>query len=225
MFETTLRITFISEWHIGSGFGSGAVADAVINRDVHGIPWIPGSAIKGALREASWRLALCDEKNLKWLTEFFFGKQSQSIDINRPGRVFAGDGHLAPDLYDYLLEMDSLQRKECVEDMTVIRQQTELDRDKIVVPQSLRAIECGIPGLTFLASFEASLDPDWEPWFSGYLRAICACVKSVGGYRSRGLGRCHISPVDSGKEPVTLPGPIPASLSQLKPGKNPDENN
>lgn len=219
MFKANLEIHFISDWHIGSGLGDGAVADAVLNRDVHGIPCIPGSAIKGALREGAWRLARCSQ-DLSRLPVFLFGTASSTSVSNQPGRLTAGQGDLDPRLRDWLLAQADLT--EFVRDMTVIHQQTSLDAHKQVVPRSLRSFECGIPGLVFGASISVAVPAQAHAWLRDYLGAVCACVKSVGGYRSRGIGRCRLV-LDGASRPA-LPGSVPAILQTLLESVREDEN-
>lgn len=211
MYETTLEIRFISDWHIGSGLGDGAIADAVLVRDNHGIPCIPGSALKGALREGAWRLGLCDPEYAK-LPDLIFGTASEERVTNRPGLLTAGQGRLDQGLRQWLEARGDFQ--EFLEDMTVIRQQTRLDAQKQVAPHSLRSIECGIPGLAFTAAISAAVPDEAKDWFGQYLAAICACVKSIGGYRSRGIGRCILAPKE--KLRPGLPGAAPASLLALQ---------
>ncbi len=47
-----LRFSLSSYWHIGSGVGAEAVADAQVLRDGDGLPLVPGRTVKGLLREA-----------------------------------------------------------------------------------------------------------------------------------------------------------------------------
>jgi len=44
-------ITFLSEWHAGSGLSSGAEADAVVIKDKNNLPYLPGKTIKGLLKD------------------------------------------------------------------------------------------------------------------------------------------------------------------------------
>ena len=214
MYETNLRIEFISDWHIGSGLGNGAVADAILNRDIHGIPCIPGSAVKGALREGAWRLGLCSEE-LNKLPELIFGSESDTGVSNRPGLITVGQAKLDNDLVDWLLNQGEF--KEFIEDMTVIRQQTKLDSQKMVVPGSLRSIECGIAGLVFSTYVTVDIPGDTYDLFRHYFGAVCACVKSIGADRARGLGRCRFLP--HGGHVTTMPGALPQSLKTLaRPG-------
>ncbi|MDE5832487.1 MAG: hypothetical protein K2H64_05815 [Desulfovibrio sp.] len=215
-----LSITFLSDWSVGSGLGDGAAADSVIVRDADGLPYLPGRAIKGALRESAWRLALADEK-LEPLVDFIFGGADISTGdrvveeaaerTKTSGRIRVGSGQLPADLREWLLACDRGARVAYVGDMTSPRRQTSLDKNGQVVPATLRTIECGIPGMTF--ECDISLDLPNSPWLAGYIDALCAGVKSVGGDRSRGLGRCRVTIADSGNQPVRFPSPPPEEIA------------
>lgn len=219
MYETEIRIEFLSDWHIGSGLGDGAIADAVLARDSKGIPTIPGSAVKGALREGAWRLGLCDQ-GLAALPDFFFGTASETRASNQPGIVCVGQASLDKSLRSWLEGQDN--RSVYIQDMTTIRQQTRLDARKMVVPHSLRSIECGIPGLIFTSQLAVAAPAGTDAWLEAYFNAVCACVKSIGGYRSRGIGRCRLLP--SGKKGHCLPGPAPSVITELLEAGRENEN-
>lgn len=51
-----LKIEFVSRWHMGSGEGSPA-ASRIVERDGLGRPYIPGSTLKGVVRESCERLS------------------------------------------------------------------------------------------------------------------------------------------------------------------------
>lgn len=221
MTKYKLLIEFLSDWRVGSGLGDGAAADAVINRDADGLPFIPGRAIKGALRESAWRLAL-GRGELAPVENFLFGGSSENADggewepdaerSSRSGKMLVGQGRLPADLRAWLLSQEPRERDLFVGDMTVIRRQISLDEDGQTVSGSLRAMECGVPGM----SFECEIDVDWpddSQWGGAYLNALCAGVKSIGADRSRGLGRCRVSVVGAPRERVKYPSAPPSSLA------------
>ena len=45
------KITFLSDWHAGSGLSSGADADEVVIKDDNNLPYLPGKTIKGLLKD------------------------------------------------------------------------------------------------------------------------------------------------------------------------------
>lgn len=52
-----LEIEFRSYWHAGTGRSGGEDADAMVERDSDGLPYVPGRHLKGLLRDACVRLA------------------------------------------------------------------------------------------------------------------------------------------------------------------------
>ena len=46
------KITFLSDWHAGSGLGSGADSDAVVIKDANNLPYLPGKTIKGLIKDS-----------------------------------------------------------------------------------------------------------------------------------------------------------------------------
>lgn len=218
MYKTTLELEFLSDWHVGSGLGDGALADAILVRDVNGIPYIPGSAIKGALREGAWRMGLWDEFWRSALPDYFFGK-TQTPDApptpNEPGVITVGSGCLPDDLQTWLTSQPVGIRNDVVGDMTLLRRQTRLDKTGQAVPHSLRAIECGIPGLKFRADFTAQIPPEAEAWFTRYLECVCASIKSMGADRARGLGTVRITFAGASTSTPVIPEDMPDILKSL----------
>ena len=52
MKRLTLTFTLLSYWHAGTGAGRGGDADAVVQRDDDGLPYLPGKSVKGLIRDA-----------------------------------------------------------------------------------------------------------------------------------------------------------------------------
>lgn len=48
-----IKINFLSDYMISSGMGDGFLSDSMLVRDSNGIIYIPGRAVKGALREGA----------------------------------------------------------------------------------------------------------------------------------------------------------------------------
>lgn len=213
MLECAIRIRFISDWQISSGLGNGPVADSVLIRDDNGIPYIPGRAVKGALREGAWRLGLC-RNDLAKLVNYLWGTASTERISNVPGRLTAGSAYLPQDLENWLLGLDPVERSEFVSDMTILRAQTALDKNRQVVPKSLRSLECGIPGIYFTSHICVNASEIPADWLNVYLGAVCASVKSMGADRARGLGDCELYPVDRPSGKITVPPPLDMTILQ-----------
>ena len=61
--RSKLTVTFLSDWQISSGIGDGYLADSMLVRNDKGLPYIPGRALKGALREGAWILSKSGRKD------------------------------------------------------------------------------------------------------------------------------------------------------------------
>lgn len=216
--RTQIKVTFLSDWHISSGIGDGHLSDALLIRDSNGLPYIPGRALKGALREGARRLSLCpDRKDLQEAERYLWGSPSHSEESNFAGVLRLSAGRLPEALYDALhyAEKHGGKKEALIRDLTISRQQTALDSNGMVVKHSLRSIECGMAGLAFTATLDmcdnvqsnsdahsfAKLD---EAWLQDYFSAVCAATRSIGAHRSRGLGRCQIS-LPGYTKPICLP--------------------
>ena len=83
----TLRIEFLSDWHIGSGMGRPGDIDRLVQRDRHNLPYIPAKTVTGIWRDACERVAYGLDNghtNGVWhqWVNYLFG--DQPADPNRP---------------------------------------------------------------------------------------------------------------------------------------------
>ncbi|MBQ9275943.1 MAG: hypothetical protein IJ228_14160 [Succinivibrio sp.] len=201
-------IEFESDWQVSSGRGDGHLADSVLVRDAAGIPYLPGRAVKGALREGATRLCSLQGRNdLVIAKEEIFGSDSNEIGQNNSGLIRVSAGRLPQDLLKAFMAVDDrAARAEAVSYLTLNRSQTKLDERRQAVDRSLRSIECGIAGVSFECEVEIyCADPSREKWLEEYLRCVCAAVKSMGGDRARGLGACQVRVKGQDKVPLSLP--------------------
>ncbi|MBQ7584938.1 MAG: hypothetical protein IJU40_01650 [Desulfovibrionaceae bacterium] len=198
----TLKLTFLSDWHVSAGVGDGFLADSVLIRDNDGFPFVSGRAMKGALRDASRRVGLCRE-DLHKAEVFFFGNNDQSLSTRDPGLVRISSAQVSPLLKAQL--NGCANKEELIADLTLLRKQTALNDAGTAQTNSLRAIECGIQGIELFASLEVEPCPQIEEaWLEQYFAAVCAAVKNVGGNCSRGMGRCHLV-IEGYKAQIKLP--------------------
>ena len=205
--ETSITITFLSDWHISSGLGDGYRADAVLVRDADGFPYIPGRAVKGALREGARRLGLC-RVDLARAENFFWGTRQDSVDSNESGRLRVSAAKL-PEVLREQCAFDLPDRATIINDLTIIRSQTALTDKGVAKATSLRFIECGIAGLELTAQLSVAAPKELtDEWLSQYFAAVCAAVKSIGGNRSRGFGLCCVA-LAGQKGPTLLPAEQP----------------
>jgi len=189
----TIHIKFLGEWLVASGLGDGSRADTVLVRDHHGLPFIPGRSIKGILREAARELGEA-RSDLQDVKKRLFGGKDDDDSPGEPGILRISRGELEPGLRDALLNIDKADRAVFVNDLTIIRSQTEIGSTGSAKNKSLRRIECGIAGMEFVSALDIDLDEsDNEAWLDGYLCAVCAMVRVMGAGRYRGFGRCGIT--------------------------------
>ena len=208
-------ITFLSDWQISSGLGDGFLADSQLCRDAAGFLYIPGRAVKGALREGAHRLGMA-RPDLALCETIFFGSRSKGEGFNKSGVLTVSSAYLPKDLLVALEGISSAERAQFLRDLTVLRAQTALENGT-VKNASLRTTECGIAGTSFEGTvefsaylFEASgYACPAEDWLTQYMHAVCAATKSMGSGRSRGLGTCRITLEQAGSRGVTLPAPLP----------------
>ena len=204
--QTKLLLAFFSDWHVSSGLGDSYRADAVLVRDADGFPYVPGRALKGALREGARRLGLC-RQDLRNAEAYFWGTRQDSVESNEPGRIRVSAAELPGDLKHQINGLSGRER--LINDLTVVRSQTALTAAGVAKASSLRSIECGMAGLELAA--ELSVSPGAsvpEEWVTAYFTCVCAAVKSIGGNRSRGFGRCVLSMAGQNGTP-DLPPELP----------------
>ena len=60
-------ITFLSDWHAGSGLSSGAEADAVVIKEDKNLPYLPGKTIKGLVKDALKDIGNINEETINLL--------------------------------------------------------------------------------------------------------------------------------------------------------------
>ncbi len=57
-FSFILRLTMLSDWHVGTGSGRHGAIDRLIERDQDGLPFVPATTLRGIWRDAAERVAL-----------------------------------------------------------------------------------------------------------------------------------------------------------------------
>src|SRR5690554_4168640 len=85
----TIRLTMLSDWHVGSGTGRPGNVDRVVARDADGLPYVPAKTLRGIWRDACERLArgLDGGTDGEWssLVDRVFGSQP-ALGANGPTR-------------------------------------------------------------------------------------------------------------------------------------------
>jgi CRISPR/Cas system CSM-associated protein Csm3 (group 7 of RAMP superfamily) len=173
-------ITFLSEWHAGSGLSSGAQADAVVIKDKNNLPYLPGKTIKGLLKDVfeDFKEVQSDLLSADFINTYFGDfdiKENKSLQ----GSLFFSNATLPKKEQDEMsYEMSTFLYKNIAS--------TKIDGNGVAVHASLRTMETCVP-LTLEGEIHGVETKDKQTFESGlkYLR-------QVGSNRNRGLGRCTI---------------------------------
>lgn len=225
------QITFEAPFHCGTGQPAGLI-DRSVQRDVDGFLVVPGSTLKGAVRERCERLArllgleVISPHAPQGLMQFrpnsgpvqaLFGSRMQ------PGTLFFDDAKLSAEWRDFFQpqnapSLETVYRRWQVEERT----QVSLSRRTGTArPNALFTSEYGIRGLTFDGQIYGMIQDcplvDQEGTFALVLLvAGLLAVDCLGGHRSAGAGRCAITissiAVDKAQR---LPAQLLASLEEF----------
>lgn len=186
-----VKITFLSDWHCGSGLSAGADVDQRVIRDEDGLPYIPGKTVKGLIRHAA--RTLCDLKegseHTEW-SEFItdcFGEE----DTKLTGRFVQGkcrfsNAEVSAFVKDKLSESDTLRR-------SLFRRisSTAIDEKGQAKEHTLRKIEVTVPIPVFFSI------QNLEEKHKAKIQQCLRFLRRIGTGRTRGLGRCTLEPVES----------------------------
>ncbi|MFN3849596.1 MAG: RAMP superfamily CRISPR-associated protein [Spirosomataceae bacterium] len=174
--EIRYKITFLSDWHIGSGLAGGAEADAIVLKDKDNLPYIPGKTIKGLLKEAFFdmndvKLGQYDSHILQ-----LFGKD---------------EGNDLPTVHFSNAEIDGSTKQGIIQEKLsdfLYRNiaSTAINQNGVAENQSLRVSEVTIP-----LCLEGSITLENEG-FKDDIEVAFKWVRHLGVNRNRGLGRCKI---------------------------------
>jgi CRISPR/Cas system CSM-associated protein Csm3 (group 7 of RAMP superfamily) len=174
-------ISFLTDWHAGSGLSAGAEADAVVVKDSYGFPYIPGKTIKGLFVDAfrdfeSLKIEGFDPETFNRL----FGHMDKDTKATFSGELFFSNVFLpkqeivaiGQDHVDYLYRNIS---------STAIDSQTGVAKTS-----SLRVMEVCIP-LVLEGYIDGAKKTDRL-----LIDQLTKYIRNIGASRNRGLGRCSI---------------------------------
>jgi len=202
--EITFEIQITGSLHIGTGFRRGLLHRTVM-RDAESHVYVPGSSLKGKVRNACEDLAklhgleicgsalpglMCGLKPDACIVCRVFGSPG------RPSSLFWRDAHLADDL-------KQLAKDEGRFGMAEARTQVQISRLRgIGAEDRLYTTETARPGLTFSGAVDGWLDGiplDSDNLGVTYelmlLLAGLRALDGLGGNRSRGGGDCRIESI------------------------------
>ena len=169
------EIEFYSNWHCGSGLAAGADVDALVIKDMNGLPYVPGRTLKGLLRDASAILS-DDEKIISTV----FGVSGDEVG-HKTGCAFFGNATLPSTEYQYIVEQGLAPH------LYQTFASTSIDENGIAKDNTLRKIETVVP-----CKLEGEIlnIPDGA---ENILEEAMHFIKRMGTGRNRGYGRCKVA--------------------------------
>jgi CRISPR/Cas system CSM-associated protein Csm3 (group 7 of RAMP superfamily) len=213
-------LTFVTPFHFGTGLSNGLL-DRTVVRDSGEYLYVPGSTLKGTVRERCEWLArlyeskesderirvvdLHDEKKALWglsqmstMVTRIFGSQQ------RPGHLFFNDARQSEEeraLFDGGKRDDKSSKGKYKSAQTDIYTQVRLDRPTHTsVSGALFTSEFGIRNFAFQGSIEGWLEctpiksiPESPTYSLLLLLAGLLMLDAIGGNKSTGKGRCNLA--------------------------------
>jgi CRISPR/Cas system CSM-associated protein Csm3 (group 7 of RAMP superfamily) len=174
MKELSYKITFLSDWHCGSGLSGGAEADATVIKDDRNLPYIAGKTIKGLLKEALEDMAevnQCTEDDIKAIFGIeAYDKNDKKAFFSNATLSDAEQKDLTPALSDFLYRNIA---------------STQIEKNGTAKSNSLRVMEVCIP-----ITLEGEITGISSEQQTALLKMALKWVRHLGVNRNRGLGRC-----------------------------------
>lgn len=205
----TIRLTMLSDWHVGTGTGIPGSIDALIARDSEGFPCVPAKTIVGIWRDALETLTLGLDGGTtnawsKWI-EVIFGSQPNVDRIPhlkpRPAILALQPARLSEGLRATINSKKDIRLKQA---LTFIKPEIKIDEQSgTTETDMLRGAEMGRINTILEADCELSFDriafagneavaQKQKKTISALLIASSKLVERIGGKRRRGCGKCEL---------------------------------
>lgn len=182
--ELQYRITFLSDWHCGSGLSGGAETDNAVLKDNDNLPYVPGKTMKGLVRDALLEMNEVQPENYN------------IQEINQLlGSGEAGSETTRGEAYFSNAALPDLERRELTPELSAHLYRnlasTQIAASGVAEGKSLRVMEVCIPvflegTVSDVADRHQALLADAFKW-----------IRHLGVNRNRGLGRCKIELTDN----------------------------
>jgi CRISPR/Cas system CSM-associated protein Csm3 (group 7 of RAMP superfamily) len=203
--DVRYRLQCTSAWHCGTGLRLGLIHRSV-TRDAQGFLYVPGSTLKGVLRDHATHLARLLDLEARYphnleqdIGEFAVRGDIISLIFGsrfRPGTLFFDDARLCKDDRDFFQsDQDEELHKRFMANQTETRTQVSLSRRTGTAQRSfLFTTEYGVPHVHFDGRIYGTLSgvPTIEGTTTYALVLLLAALRSLeqlGGNKSAGAGR------------------------------------
>lgn len=208
-----LVLELLSYWHIGSGRGAAASADAVVAKDRAGLPYVPGKTLKGLARDA---MTLAEEVGVlpagranHWLgtalaesvptgdlddkeqADAMEGALEEARFRTRQGQLWFGSACLPEPWLRWAANARGDGVRPVIDELFTHVASTAIDARGIAREHTLRVREVAVP-MTLRAEVlgpSPGADGDWV----ADLEAAVPLLRSLGSRRHRGLGRVAVT--------------------------------
>ena len=204
----TLKFSLSSFWRVSSGAGAEAQADSVVVRDAHGLPIIPGRAIKGLLRDAmnlaTLSGAVSDHRLQRWFGSPLPGQSpgekppgdgdEQELRLEQ-GRFSTEEGALwfgsakLPKKWTAWVPSQGEEAKRVVDSLFTLVSSTAIDGKGVAREHSLRVNEVAVP-MDLRAEIHG---PDDDLAWVEDIRTSLPLLRALGSRRNRGFGRVDVT--------------------------------
>ena len=172
--ELTYKITFLSDWHCGSGLSGGAEADATVIKDDRNLPYIAGKTIKGLLKEALEDMAEVNQCTKDDINAIF---GIEAYDKNDKKAFFSNATLSEDEQKDITLALSDFLYRNIAS--------TQIKANGTAKENSLRVMEVCIP-----ITLEGKITGITSQEQIHLLIKALKWVRHLGVNRNRGLGRC-----------------------------------
>lgn len=166
------KLTFLSDWHCGSGLSGGAEADAIVIKDELNLPYVPGKSIKGLIRDA-----------LLEISDVNFSLSRESISS------ILGTAESTSAIYFSNAELPKPEKLEIAGDLSHFLYRniasTRIESSGTAKEGSLRFKEITMP-----LALEGKIAGIQTEEQAKILKMALQWVRGLGVNRNRGLGRC-----------------------------------
>ncbi|WP_119156875.1 RAMP superfamily CRISPR-associated protein [Caldimonas tepidiphila] len=191
----TLVVEFLDTWHVGSGRGRGSHLDAAVERDVDGLPYLPGRLLRGVIRDAAEALCAWGHLQSQQVADLFGtllpAEGASGLAHARPGRLQVSDARLPPDERAWLGSADE-EAQAARSALFLESFQTAIDeRYGTARSRTLRGTELVVP-LTLHAELgvQGTADDIAQGW--ALLERSLPLVRALGAHKTRGHGRVQL---------------------------------
>jgi CRISPR-associated protein Csx10 len=193
--KLTLRLSFLSDYHIGTGYGDGRI-DSTLLRDNDGFPTIRGTTLSGLLRQSMWELL-----QLEPLKHHRRCKQS-GVTCNSPYcsgddmcpicRIMGTPAHGKR----WHISSARMETRNMRHEKIISRNKVDL-KTRTTEKEKLFSEEIGNKNTSFIFTINSQSNSRQIVEEAAFIVAACRMIRSLGSSRTRGKGKCTVHLVDA----------------------------